>query len=77
MSEALNILADLSDEGGAARAHFHTWWALRNLALPDFYETMSDYTYVDFFHASNAGHYKLFFLALSKIFAREQDNSPQ
>jgi hypothetical protein len=71
MSEARNMLGDLSDEAGAARAHFHTWWALRNLALPDFYEAMNDYTYVDFFHTSNAGNYKLFFLTLSKIFDRD------
>lgn len=71
MSEARNILNDLIEEAGAARAHFHTWWALRNRALPDFYEAMSDYTYVDFFHASNTGHYKLFFLSLSKIFDRD------
>jgi len=71
MSEARKILDDLMEEGSAATAHFHTWWALRNLALPDFYEAMNDYTYVDFFHASNSGHYKLFFLALSKIFDRD------
>jgi hypothetical protein len=32
---------------------------------------MNDLNYVDFFHASNSGHYKLFFLALSKIFDRD------
>jgi len=28
---------------------------------------MNNLEYVDFFHASSAGHYKLFVLALSKI----------
>lgn len=61
----------LMEEGGAARAHFHTWWALRNLALPDHLSTMNNYKYVDFFHVSNSGNYKLFFVALSKIYARD------
>lgn len=62
------IVRDLIEEGIAANVHFQTWWALRNLALPEYYDTMNDFEYVDFFHASNAGHYKLFFIALSKIF---------
>ncbi len=62
------IIGDLIDEGAAARAHFQVWWTLRNLALPDYYKTMNHKEYVDFFHASNSGHYKLFFIALSKIF---------
>ncbi len=71
MSEVHRILDDLMEEGGAATAHFHTWWTLRNVALPEFYDTMNDLSHVDFFHASNSGHYKLFFLALSKIFDRD------
>jgi hypothetical protein len=71
MSEVRQILDDLMKECGVATAHFHTWWALRNLALPKFYEAMNDYSYVDFFHASNTGHYKLFFVALAKIFDRD------
>jgi hypothetical protein len=71
MSEVHRILDDLMEEGGAARAHFHTWWALRNVAIPEFYETMNDLSHVDFFHASNSAHYKLFFLALSKVFDRD------
>lgn len=71
MSEVQRILDDLMEECGVATAHFHTWWALRNLALPKFYEAMNDYTYVDFFHTSNTGHYKLFFVALAKIFDRD------
>jgi hypothetical protein len=27
---------------------------------------MDDLVYVDFFHASNSGHYKLFFISLAK-----------
>ena len=75
MSEARAIVEKLNEEGLAARAHFQIWWALRHLALPDFYDAMNDYSYVNFFHASNAGHYKLFFLALSKIFDRDARTS--
>lgn len=71
MSEARTITEVLIEEGIAARAHFQVWWALRNLAIPRFLKTMNNYEYVDFFHASNAGHYKLFILALSKIFDRD------
>jgi hypothetical protein len=71
MSEARKIAATLIEEGIAARAHFQVWWALRNRALPRFYKTMNNLEYVDFFHASNAGHYKLFLLALAKIFDRD------
>lgn len=72
MSTVRNILEALMEEAVAARAHFQTWWALRNLALPTYYDTMNESSYVDFFHASNAGHYKLFFLALSKIYDRDE-----
>ncbi len=71
MNETIEIAKVLIEEGIAARGHFQVWWALRNKALPRFYETMNNYEYVDFFHASNAGHYKVFFLALSKIFDRD------
>ena len=69
--EARAIATTLIEEGIAARAHFQVWWALRNKALPRFYDAMNNLEYVDFFHASNAGHYKLFLLALSKIFDRD------
>ena len=71
MSEAIEIAKVLIEEGIAARGHFQVWWALRNKALPRFYETMDNHEYVDFFHASNAAHYKVFLLALSKIFDRD------
>ncbi|MBB6186664.1 hypothetical protein [Rhodanobacter sp. MP7CTX1] len=68
MTVAFKILGHLIDEANAARAHFQVWWALRNLALPEFYDTMNDSKYVQFFHASNSGHYKLVFVALGKIY---------
>jgi hypothetical protein len=70
MSEARSLALSLIDEAIAARAHFQVWWALRNVAVPKYLPTMDDYAHVDFFHASNAGHYKVFLLALSKIFDR-------
>ena len=70
-SELNRVFWALMEEGSATRAHFHTWWALRNLALPDHLDTMNNYEYVDFFHVSNSGNYKLFFVALSKIYDRD------
>ena len=68
MASTIQILQHLIDETNAVRAHYQVWWALRNLALPDFYDTMKDVRYVQFFHASNSGHYKLVFVALGKIY---------
>jgi hypothetical protein len=65
------IVHYLIEEGKVARAHFQTWWALRNLAIPEFLPAMNKSEYVDFFHVSNAGHYKMIFVALSKIFDRD------
>lgn len=71
MTSAREITELLIEAGIAARAHFQAWWALRNLALPQYHATMSELEYVDFFHAANSGHYVLFFLYLSKIFDRD------
>ena len=71
MTTAREITELLIEEGVAARAHFQAWWALRSLALPEYHATMSEFRYVDFFHAANSGHYVLFFLYLSKIFDRD------
>lgn len=72
MSSAHVITLRLIEEGINARAHFQIWWALRNLALPKYLPAMNNLDYVDFFHAANSGHYVLFFLALSKIFDRDE-----
>lgn len=71
MTTATIMTRLLIDEGIKARAHFQIWWALRNLALPKYYKTMNDLSYVDFFHAANSGHYTLFLLSLAKIFDRD------
>ena len=71
MTTARDITELLIEEGVAARAHFQAWWALRNLALPQYHRTMSEFPYVDFFLAANSGHYVLFFLYLSKMFDRD------
>lgn len=68
MSKAKEIAHTLIEEGIKARAHFQVWWALRNKALPKYYDAMNDFAYVDFFHAANSGHYTLFLLSLAKIF---------
>ncbi len=69
MSDARKIVAELMGEGSAARGHFQVWWALRNLAIPQYLATMDDHA--DFFIASSVANYKSFFLALSKIFDRD------
>jgi hypothetical protein len=71
MSNACLIAGHLIEEGTAARAHFQVWWTLRRLARPRFHQVMNVSSYVEFFHTSNSGHYKLIFVALSKIFDRD------
>lgn len=68
MTSSQEILHSLIEEANAAKAHYQVWWALRNLALPDFYSTMNNEKIRLFFHASNSGSYKLIFVALGKIF---------
>lgn len=68
MASSQEIIHTLVEEGNAAKAHYQVWWALRNRALPDFYSVMNNESVRLFFHASNAGHYKLMFVALGKIF---------
>jgi len=75
MSVLNKIIGDLIEEGIAARAHFQVWWALRSLALPKYYDVMNQPDYVDFFHASNAAHYKMFFVALGNIYDRDDNAS--
>jgi hypothetical protein len=72
MTELINVISSIIEECKAANSHFQVWWALRNLALPEYYDTMNERRYVDFFHASNSGHYKLLYLALSKIYDRDE-----
>lgn len=71
MPTATHITKILIDEGIKARAHYQVWWALDNRALPKYFDAMNDWSYVDFFHAANSGHYTLFLLSLSKIFDRD------
>lgn len=70
MEEVSALLRRLADTANAAQAHYQIWFALRGhgKALPRYYQDMNDFRYVDFFHASNAGHYKLMFLELGCLF---------
>lgn len=70
MDDLRTLLTRMADSANAARAHFQIWFTLRGVgkALPEYYQDMNDYRYVDFFHASNAGHYKLLFIELGCLF---------
>jgi hypothetical protein len=71
LTNATDLAYLLIEEGSKARVHFQVWWTLRNLALPKYYNAMTDNSYVDFFHAANSGHYTLFLLSLAKLFDRD------
>jgi len=64
------LLKRIADSVNAAQAHYQIWFTLRGQgkALPEYYDDMDDFRYVDFFHASNAGHYKLMYIELGCLF---------
>lgn len=70
MNDVRELLSRMADSVNAARAHYQIWFTLRGggKALPEYHQDMNDYRYVDFFHASNAGHYKLIFIELGCLF---------
>lgn len=70
MEEIRALLKRMSDSANAAQAHYQIWFTLRGhgKALPEYYDDMTDFRYVDFFHASNSGNYKLMFLELGCLF---------
>lgn len=70
MTDLQKLLRRIADSLNAAQAHYQIWFTLRGhgKALPDYYDEMNDYRYVDFFEASNAGHYKLMYIELSCLF---------
>lgn len=55
------------DDATHARVFFHTWWALVAKAMPEYHTIMSDYAYVDFFHACRAGFLTLVFVSLGRL----------
>lgn len=71
MTAEIKILLErMADSANAAQAHYQVWFTLRaeGKALPEYYDDMNDYRYVDFFRASNSGHYKLVFIELGCLF---------
>ena len=70
MDEIRKLLKRIADSVNAAQAHYQIWFTLRGKgkALPEYYDDMDDYRYVDFFHASNTGHYKLMIIELGCLF---------
>jgi hypothetical protein len=70
VNELRDLLNRIADSANAAQAHYQIWFTLRGngKALPSYYNDMNDHRYVDFFHASNSGNYKLMFLELGCLF---------
>ncbi len=70
MNDIQYLLRRMADSANAAQAHYQIWFTLRGdgKALPGHLDDMNDYRYVDFFHANNAGHYKLMYIELGCLF---------
>jgi AbiU2 len=58
------------DSLNSAMAHYQIWFTLRGegKAIKNYLNDMSDYRYVDFFHAANSGNYKLMFIETACLF---------
>ena len=79
MTKSTNVPVEVKTAFGRVReeamkscAYFHTWWSLANVALPKYRSTMSDYAYVDFFHACRSGFLALTFVSLAKLLDRDR-----
>jgi len=70
MDDIKYLLKRMAESANAAKAHYQIWFTLRGegKALPKFRKDINDFRYVDFFHASNSGHYKLIFIELGCLF---------
>jgi len=60
----------ISDSIEAGTAFYQIWFTLRGQgkALPEYYNDMNEFRYVDFFHAINSGTYRLMFIELGCLF---------
>lgn len=67
----------VQDEAKKSCMYFHTWWGLVNRALPEYHSTISDWAYVDFFHAANSGFFELVFVSLSKLLDRTKSGNQE
>jgi hypothetical protein len=70
-----NILYKIIDSHTAATAHYQIWFTLRNKALPEFFQTMNNQDYLDFFHAANSGNFKLMFVEIGNLFDSDSRSS--
>lgn len=70
MSEIKILLSRLADSARAAQAHYQVWFTLtrKGKALPEYHKDINDLRYVDFFHATNPGHYKIMIIELGCLF---------
>ncbi len=70
MNDLEHLLRRISDSIESGTAFYQIWFTLRGKgkALPEYYDDMDDYRYVDFFHAINAGTYRLMFIELGCLF---------
>lgn len=70
MNDLDHLLKRISDSIEAGTAFYQIWFTLRGKgkALPEYFDDMNDYRYVDFFHAINAGTYRLMFIELGCLF---------
>ena len=77
MDDLEHLLRRISDSIEAGTAFYQTWFTLRGegKALPKYSNEMNDSGYIDFFHAINAGTYKLMFIELGCLFDPDSRSS--
>lgn len=69
-SQLRDCFNNVRDSQVAALAHYQIWFTLRGAgkAIDTHLDDMNDHRYVDFFHASNSGNYKLMFIETAALF---------
>lgn len=74
MDDFRHLLDRVGDSVVAAQANYQIWYTLRvqGQALPEYYDDMNDYRYVDFFHVISTGAYKLMFIELGCLFDSDE-----
>jgi hypothetical protein len=76
MDKLKNILMKTAKNVVSAQSAYQIWLFLKGEggALPDYHLTMNDLNYVDFFHVTSEGMFKLIFVELGCLFDKESEN---
>ena len=72
-----DLIHRLAEGVNSAQASYEIWFTLvgKDKAFEEFSQDMNDHRYVDFFHATIAGHCKLMFVEIACLFEKDKRTS--